>query len=368
MARKNTRAHTQASGKEIVSDRKPDPQTVCLVITAIVAAGIALYFGREFFQPLAIALILRAVLRPLVRTGEKIRLPAPMGAAILLLALISIVVATGTLMVGPVERWLARAPHTLSVAEHKLNQLRRPMQRASDVANRIERAATPPSTMQAAPGPPAQAPGVLVRLFGTTTRLVTGIVEVLLILFLLLAAGDVFLQRLVRFLHITDASADARDVVHELEHAVRRYLVVAACVFAGQGVVVALVMWMLGMPYPILWGAFTVVLEFMPYVGAAVMICLLSITAVASFDNVGHILLVPISYLVISTIQANIVSPYAMGQRLELNPVAILLGVLFWWLLWGIPGAFVAVPILAAMKIVADRTSGLKRVGDFLSA
>ena len=61
----------------------------------------------------------------------------------------------------------------------------------------------------------------------------------------------------------------------------------------------------LGMPYPILWGLFTIVLEFLPYIGAVVMVCLLSISAVASFDGVAHILMVPAAYIVISTIQAS---------------------------------------------------------------
>ncbi|HEY7118276.1 MAG TPA: AI-2E family transporter, partial [Tepidisphaeraceae bacterium] len=90
------------------------------------------------------------------------------------------------------------------------------------------------------------------------------------------------------------------------------------------------------------------------------------VIAFATFDSMGHILAVPGSYLVITTLQNNVVSPYAYGQHLKLNPVAVLIGVLLWWFLWGTPGAFLAVPIIATVKIIADHTDTLKPVGEFL--
>ena len=92
----------------------------------------------------------------------------------------------------------------------------------------------------------------------------------------------------------------------------------------------------------------------------------LAITGFATFDRLGLAVAPPLAYLVITTIQNNVVSPYAYGNRLKLNPVAVLVGVLIWWFLWGIAGAFLAVPIVATIKIVADRVEGMKPVGEFL--
>jgi predicted PurR-regulated permease PerM len=103
-----------------------------------------------------------------------------------------------------------------------------------------------------------------------------------------------------------------------------------------------------------------------PYLGATVMVALLAIVAMATFDNVGRILAVPGSYLLITTIQNNVVSPFLYGQHLKLNPVAVLIGVLVWWFLWGVPGAFLAVPIVATIKIIADHAEALRPVGEFL--
>ena len=81
----------------------------------------------------------------------------------------------------------------------------------------------------------------------------------------------------------------------------------------------------------------TVVLEFVPYLGAVLMMAALTITSIAAFDSVGRILAPPAAYLIVTTIQNNVVSPLAYGNGLKLNPVAVLLGVILWWFLWGIP-------------------------------
>ena len=110
------------------------------------------------------------------------------------------------------------------------------------------------------------------------------------------------------------------------------------------------------------------VMEFIPYIGGAVLVAILTIGALASFDSVGRAVLVPISYLVISAVQNNLASPILYGNRLKLNPVAVLIAVLFWGFLWGAIGAILAVPIVAAIKILCDHIDALSSLGKFLEA
>jgi predicted PurR-regulated permease PerM len=110
----------------------------------------------------------------------------------------------------------------------------------------------------------------------------------------------------------------------------------------------------------------TVLLEFVPYLGGAFMVLVLSLVGLATFDAVGHALLAPGAYLLITTLQNNLVSPILYGRRLKLNPVAVLASVMVWWFLWGVPGAFLAVPIIATAKVLADRVEGLHAIGEFL--
>lgn len=88
--------------------------------------------------------------------------------------------------------------------------------------------------------------------------------------------------------------------------------------------------------------------------GGVFMMALLAISAFATFESVGRVLLAPGAYLAISTIQNNAVSPFAYGNRLKLNPVVVLLATLVGWFLWGVAGAFVAIPVLATVKVLAE--------------
>jgi predicted PurR-regulated permease PerM len=218
---------------------------------------------------------------------------------------------------------------------------------------------------QASAGSPSATPQAAATLFGNTAAFVGGLVEVLLLTFLLLASGDLFLQKL---LHVFPGERSAAlKVTRDVEDAVSRYMVANAVINLGQGLVVAIAMAIIGLPSPPLWGVLTFFCEFVPYLGAAFMLFLLSVVGLATFQGIGHAALAPLAYLLITTLQNNLVSPLAYGRHLRLNPVAVLVGVMFWWFLWGIPGAFLAVPLVATAKILGDHVRGLSAMGEFLA-
>jgi predicted PurR-regulated permease PerM len=202
--------------------------------------------------------------------------------------------------------------------------------------------------------------------FGTTTAVLAGILEVVLLTFLLLASGDTFLSKLVRVLPLRREKREAVEIADETERVVSRYMLVTALINLGQGLLVGLAMALLHVPNPTLWGLLTFGLEFIPYLGGASMVILLTLVGLAAFDSIGRAFLPPLVYLTITTLQNNLVSPIAYGRRLRLNPVAVFVGVLFWYALWGVPGAFLAVPILATLKILGDHIEAMAPVGEFL--
>jgi predicted PurR-regulated permease PerM len=343
-------------------------RTVGTWIVAVVAICVALFFAREILSPIAFAFLFSVVLRPPVRWLENLRVPTWVGASIITLASIGALILIVFLLSAPLQRWMQDAPKSISAAEQKLGRLRNRFQQVSEVASKIEHAAQGPTTGPASqtPAPPQPSTGLMQRVFGSTTRALSGIVEVLLLLLLLLASGDLFYQKLLKILPFREDKRIAVASVNDVQNVMRRYLVVTAVINLCQGTLVALVFWWLKMPSPILWGVFTFVLEFIPYLGAALMILMIALVSFATFDGIGHILAAPAAYLIITTLQNNVVSPIAYGNHLKLNPVSVLIGVMIWWFLWGIPGAFLAVPIIATIKIIADRTAGLNPLGEFL--
>ena len=297
---------------------------------------------------------------------ERLGLPTPVGAAIVVLAFVGILIGGGIALAGPTRRWIDDAPRQLTEAQGKLRAVRRSLTRLSHAAQQVQQAASPEEPGAAAAPPPAS-PGLAARVFGTTTSFIFGLIEVLLLLYLLLAVGNLFLRKLVRVAARSEKAA-ARTIVEEIKAVIERYVVVLVAINLVQGTIVGLVLWLLGMPNPALWGVAAFFLEGVPFLGATVMIGALSLVAFTTFDSLGRILLVPGAYLAITTLQNNVVGPMAYGRRLKLNPVAVLLAVMFWWFLWGVPGAFLAVPMVAAVRVIADHTEGLTTLGEFLGA
>jgi predicted PurR-regulated permease PerM len=268
-----------------------------------------------------------------------------------------------------VQSWAASAPQTLAAARGKMTKLLKPMERFSRTAEQMESATSGAGAGAASTAPRevvVRGPSLISRLFGTTQRFLTGAVQVVILLYFLLAAGDLFLQKLVKVLPAQGDKRKAVEIARATESSISTYLLTMAAVNVTEGVVVGIVMYLLGMPNPALWGALVVLFEFIPYLGPAVMAVILAIAAITTFDSTGHAMLVPAVYLAINLIQGNLVTPMLLGQRLALNPVAIFVGLGFWYAVWGIPGAFLAVPILAALKILCDHVESLASFGEFL--
>jgi len=379
------------------ADARPT-RSAGIVVLATLAAIAALYVGRELLIPIALAALFTSLLRPLVRPFERAGLSAPVGSTVVMIVLLGALGIGASSLAGPVRQWIAEAPATFGKAQERLQSLRRPLQTITSAAERLERgmageraaggsparAAEPTARGEArasddtsaagrteggasaSPGEPGGVAAVAARVFGTTTAVLAGIVEVILLTFLLLASGDAFLNKLLHVLPLRRDKREAVEIAHETEEAVSRYLIATAVINIGQGVLVGLAMALLHLPNPMLWGVLTFFFEFIPYLGGASMLILLALVGLATYDSVGRAVLPPAVYLAITTLQNNLVSPVAYGRRLRLNPVAVFVGVLFWYYLWGVPGAFLAVPIIAALKIVGDHVESLSPVAEFL--
>jgi predicted PurR-regulated permease PerM len=344
--------------------------TIGVWVLASLSLIYTIYFARAFLLPIVFAMLLNFLLSPLVRLLARAKIDPPFGAGIIIVALIAVVGFAGYELSGPTQRLAASAPATLQVAQGKLKQLMRPLERASRTAQQVAKAASATADGVGTPVKPTavvvQGPSVLTRVFGTTQRVAGFILEVVILLYFLLAAGDLFLQKLIKVLPSRGEKRLAVQIARETETSISTYLLTTSLVNLCEGAVVAGVMALWGMPSPLLWGALTVLLEFIPYLGAATMIMVLSVAALTVFDSVGHALLVPLSYLAINVIQGQFVSPILLGHRLALNPVALFVGLAFWFWVWGIPGAFIAVPLVATFKIFCDNIEVLAFIGEFL--
>jgi predicted PurR-regulated permease PerM len=330
----------------------------------VLAALYTLYFARAFFLPIVLAVLLDFLLSPLIRGLKRARIPEPLGAAMVIIAVLGTAGAAIYGLSGPAREWVTQLPDSMREAENRLRTLRSPVEQVTKTAEQVEEATKMDegSTTEVV----VKGPSLTERLFGTTQTIVTTAIEVIILLYFLLAAGDLFLQKLIKVLPQLRDKKKAVAIARETESSISTYLVTVTLMNIGLGLVVAAAMFLLGMPNPLLWGAMAALAEFVPYLGATALVGLLTLAGLVTFDQVGHALLVPVTYLGVNVLQSQFLYPMVLGHRLTLNPVAILVGLVFWWWIWGIPGAFLAVPILATFKIFCDHIEALAPIGEFL--
>jgi AI-2 transport protein TqsA len=153
----------------------------------------------------------------------------------------------------------------------------------------------------------------------------------------------------------------------EVETSIRQYIVAKTLISAVTGAVVTITLWIFGIPLALVFGIMTFLLNYIPNVGP-VIAALLPIPLILLDPDlgVGYQVLAIVVLVVVQFISGNIVEPKMMGKSVELHPVAILMALLFWGLLWGIVGMFLATPITAALKILFERFDHTKVIAQVL--
>jgi predicted PurR-regulated permease PerM len=344
---------------------RPRSRSLEITLVTVLAVLYTLYSARGFLIPIVFAVLLNFLLSPLIRRLAKLHVKPPVGAA-LVVALLLAGIGWGTYqLAAPAQRWAAIAPQSFAKAQNKLRGIIRPMQQVSKNVEQAASAVGDAGTR--APEVIVQTgPSITSRLFGTTQRLAAALLEIFILLYFLLAGGDLFLQKLIKVLPSVSDKAKAVDIARATEATISAYLTTTLLVNLVEGALVALVLWLLGMPSAVLWGVIVFFLEFVPYLGSATALVVLAVASLTTFDQIGRALLVPASFMAINLLQANLVTPLLLGHRLTLNPVAIFTGLAFFYWIWGVPGAFLAVPLLATFKIFCDNIASLAAIGEFL--
>jgi predicted PurR-regulated permease PerM len=342
----------------------PQARSIALVVIAVILVFAALYFARDFFIPLVVALLLSLALSPVVRWLARHHVPPPLGAALVLIVGAGAVAGGAYELATPVRVWVQTAPAVLDKATRRLRAVIRPVERVTNAADQVERATTGGGA-----GPAkvlVQGPSLSSRVFGTGRALIASLLEIVVLLYSLLAVGDLFLQKLIDVLPRRGDREKAISIARTTEASIASYLLLTTVINVGEGLVVAGVMALLGMPTPFLWGALVAVAEFVPYLGMLTILAVLALASLTTFADMTHALLVPASFLAINFLQGYVVTPFVMSRRLTLNPVVTFVALTLWWWMWGIPGALLAVPLLAVFKICCDHVESLASIGAFL--
>ena len=296
----------------------------------------ALKLGSSFFIPVFLAMLLKFLFASVIRWLHRLHIPEPAGAALIILFLLGTVATAGYQLAGPAQEWMANLPGTIRHIDGKIVDLKKSIQQIRKARKEVDRLTNMDGGEKAQKVEVSDS-GLGASLLGSTQDFFVGAGMVFILLFFLLAAGDLFLRKLIAVLPRLSDKKMAVEITHGIERDISTYLLTITIVNACFGTAVGISMYFLGLPNPILWGVMAGLLHFIPFMGAIIGIGVVTLVALVTLDQMGAVMLVPTAYFSLNLVEEYLVLPRVLGRRLLLNPVVLLLWLIFWGWLWGVP-------------------------------
>ncbi|MET0936649.1 MAG: AI-2E family transporter [Luteibacter sp.] len=327
---------------------------ISLTAMILLAAIYTIAIGKSLLVPLVLAAFLGLALNPLVVAAARLRFPRWLAAVTLMLLLgVGLVSAVATLST-PALNWFHEAPNAMRAFAPKIKPMTQQIEAASRATQNLVGGAVARNAPQAASSFTFTAWDIVAG----APKVLASVLTVALLVFFFLVYGDEILRRAVEISPTFAYKRHTVSIVRSIQVEVSSYLLLTAAINATLGLVTAGMLYLYGVPDPLLWGSVAAIANFIPYVGAITTTTVLSVVGVLHFQELGPALLPAATFAGITAIEGNLLTPMLQGRRSRLSPVAILLWLLVWGWIWGIPGALLAVPMLTCVKLITAKLRG----------
>lgn len=337
-----------------------DPNTLFLAGLFFLATLTVAFFASEVILPLILAVVLKLLFQPGMRLLGRLYIPRPLAALLLILAVFGTIIGIGAAVSGPATSWAAKLPDGIPRLQQRLHFLSQPIDTLQTFLHKIDEIGQNGQPIASTQSRISDA------LFRGTKNFASGLFETILILFFLLVSGDTFLRRAVEILPSFKDKRQVVDLSQQVEENVSAYLVTITIMNAAVGIATAIAMWACGLDDPILWGVLAFLLNYVPIMGPFAGVGLFLFAGLLSIETFWQALLPAALYFGIHVIEGETITPMLLARRFTLNPVLVIISLIFWFWMWGVPGAILAVPMLAITKIICDGVQPLNAIGHFL--
>jgi predicted PurR-regulated permease PerM len=331
----------------------------------VLALPFALQAGADFFLPLTAALVIAIALVPFLEWMERRGLPSGLAAFIALIAFLLAANTALVLIVVPASDWFLLLPS-------RINQIRANLAPVIDLYSQAQRVIDDTvnmlvqGPMAAAQTAAVEAPRSLLGYVGSAAP--TALIHMffaLLVIYFFLAGWTRLRRRTINSRGSFDGAMAMARVIQNVVDATSRYVITIATINLALGLTVALVLALIGMPSPLMWGGIVALLNFIPYLGPILAAGLLALGGLMTFSDIWLALLPAAIQIGCHLVEANIVTPLILGGRLRMNPLLILVSLSFWGWVWGTPGALLAVPLLIIIQTIVG-AAGKPDIAGFL--
>lgn len=358
-----------------------DARGVALTILSTVALVFALQWAQTFFISLLLGIFLAYTLNRPVMWLERLRVPRPFGASIVMVSVLSTLTLGGYALRGQVETIIETLPASISKFSAGITSTRpsgeqstlQKMQAATNeienATNRVTRtvAAKSSSTRVVMEQPSFKFSNFLLAGSVGAAGFIGQATMVLFLVFFLLLSGNTFKRKLVR---LTGPSLSKKKItvqmLDEINDSVQRYLFILVTTNA----LVALLTWIafrwIGLENAGAWAAAAGLLHVIPYFGSALTAGAVGMAAYAQFESLSMVLLVSGISLAIALAVGLLVTTWMTGRSAKMNPTAVFIALLFFGWLWGVWGMLLSIPIIVVIKVVSDHVEQLRPVAELL--
>jgi predicted PurR-regulated permease PerM len=321
---------------------------VTIILMGIFAFAVAMSLGKFILAPISLAIVIGLMFGPVADAMERRGVPSALSAGIVVIAFLALIGVAGTLFAAPISEWVARWPLLWQRLQAQLVSFQEPLAALSAVQEQIKSVmgGDASMTVEVQDGGPVQDMALMVP------SLLADVLLFLAGLYFFLATRNNIRLTVLSLCFSRRMRWRAAHIFHDVETKVSRFLLSAAVINLGVGVATSLAMWAIGMPSPLLWGGLAAVLNFIPYIGQAIMLAVLFAVSLGTHTDLVSILLPVAIYAAINLTADQVLFPHLVGKALTLNPFVIFVSIAFWMWLWGPMGGFVAVPSLLVIQSV----------------
>lgn len=324
--------------------------TVGLFVIALLWCA---YVAKPVIVPVLLAWVIATIVLPIVNALEKRGSPRVLASAAVTLLLLLLITGLLMLLSTPVAYWIGRASEIGSLIRTKLQSFNQPLELLRDLQKSLSTIGSGASDAAATiKVDTSSAASVMETIFSALTPAVSQALLFVGALMFYLVYQKRIRSLLVKLVKDRDSRLAVLKRLSDIDSSMSVYFGTFTLVNICLGIVTALLTWAVGLPNPLLWGVLISVLNYVPYIGPGIVAGTLAVVGLLTFPTTTAALVAPAAFLVVVTIEGQIITPTVVGRRLELNPFAVFLAIAFCTWLWGPIGAFLATPILMSSTLL----------------
>lgn len=324
------------------------PQLSLLVIATFTAL-LALYQAQAVVVPITTAVILGMMLGPLVDRSRQLGIHPAFISLAVTFGLITSAALAIILLSEPISTWITRIPEISARLSTRLGFLMRPL----GAWRQIESALRDVGGQATASVEVAASPASLITyVLGFATPALGQMLIFIAAFFFFVAGRQAIKQRVTLSFMARKNRLEVLRVVTEIERDLAAWFGTTSLINVALGLCMTGVLYVLGIPNAIMWGVLVFILNFVPFVGPLIMAVLLTIAGFMTFEETLSALFPAIAYVLLVTLESNLLTPQLLGKRFSLHLFAVFITIIFWSWIWGAAGALLALPMLIIARVV----------------